>query len=249
MFSEADRQQAYDRVLEWARADPRVVAAAVVGSLAHRPGDRWSDLDLTFAVADSVRVHDVLDEWSANLAADFGAVRLFDLTSAGVTYRVFLLRGCLQFDLSFSPAAQFGAIGPDFRLLFGAAVPKPFVEPPAAEGLFGYAVHHAVRAHVCIQRGRYWQAEYWISSLRDNAMSLACRRLGLPAHYGKGFDALPDDIRGRCADALVRSLDGPELSRALKSAVAVLVREGEEAGELRARVEPLLRELVESRQD
>src|SRR5262245_6900272 len=131
MFSEEDRQRTYDRVLEWARADPRVVAGAVVGSLAHQPGDRWSDLDLTFAVADGVHVHEVLDDWSGRLAADFGAVRLFDLTSAGVAYRVFLLRGCLQFDLSFSPAAQFGAIGPNFRLLFGAAVRKPFVEPPS----------------------------------------------------------------------------------------------------------------------
>lgn len=247
MFSEADRQQAYDRVLEWAHADPRVVAGAVVGSLALQPGDRWSDLDLTFAVADGVHLHDVLDDWSARLATDFGAVRLFDLSSAAATYRVFLLRGCLQFDLSFSPAAHFGAIGPNFRLLFGAAAPKPFVEPPSADGLFGYAVHHAVRAYVSIQRGRYWQAEYWISSLRDNAMGLACRRLGLPAYYGKGFDALPEDIRARCADALVRSLDGPELSRALKSAVDALVREGGEAGELRSRVEPLLQELVGSR--
>jgi hypothetical protein len=77
-------------------------------------------------------------------------------------------------------------------------------------------------------------------------MSLACRRLGLPVYYGKGFDALPDDIRARCADTLVRSLDAPELSRALKSALGALVREGEEAGELRNRVEPFLRELVES---
>jgi hypothetical protein len=226
-----------------------VVAGAVVGSLAHQPGDRWSDLDLTFAVADSVHPHDVLEDWSVRLATEFGAVRLFDLSSAGVTYRVFLLRGCLQFDLSFSPAEHFGAIGPTFRLLFGTAAPKAFVEPPSADGLFGYAVHHAVRAYVCIQRQRYLQAEYWVSSLRDNAMSLACRRFGLPAYYGKGFDALPADLRARCADALVRSLDGPELSRALTSAVDILVREGEEAGELRARVVPLLRELVESRHD
>ncbi|HEX7136841.1 MAG TPA: hypothetical protein VF219_03305 [Vicinamibacterales bacterium] len=246
MFSEDDRQRVHDRVLEWARSDPRVVAGAVVGSLAHQPGDRWSDLDLTFAVADGVQLQGVLDDWSARLAADFDAVRLFDLTSSGITYRVFLLRGCLQFDLSFSPAAQFGAIGPNFRLLFGTAAGKPFVQPPAAEGLFGYAVHHAVRAHVCIERGRYWQAEYWISSLRDNAMSLACVRLGLPGYYGRGFDALPDEVRQRCEAALVRSLDGPELRRALGCAVDALLREGEQAGELRTRVEPLLRGLVVS---
>jgi len=244
MFTPDDRQRVYNQVVAWAESDSRVVAAAVVGSLAHQPGDRWSDLDLTFAVADEVPVHDVLADWSARLVREFRAVRLFDLPSGGAIYRVFLLPGCLQFDLSFSPAAQFGSIGPNFRLLFGSAIEKPFVEGPPADGLFGYAVHHAVRAYVSIERGRYWQAEYWISSLRDNGMSLACRRLGLPAHYGRGFDELPEDVRAGFKGAIVQSLDRPELSRALACAVGGLLREGEQAGELRSQAEPLLRELI-----
>ena len=51
MFSVDDRERVRDRVLEWASSDARVVAGAVVGSLAHGDGDRWSDLDLTFAVS------------------------------------------------------------------------------------------------------------------------------------------------------------------------------------------------------
>ena len=155
----------------------------------------------------------VLDDWSERLVEEFDAARLLDLPSGGAIYRVFLLCGCLQFDLSFSPATQFGAIGPNFRLLFGTTIEKPFIAPPSARELFGYAVHHAVRARVCIERSRYWQAEYWISSLRDNAMSLACRRLGLPAYYGRGFDDLPEDVRRGFADALVRSLERVELLR------------------------------------
>jgi hypothetical protein len=244
MFTSHDRDRVHDRVLEWARSDPRVVAGAVVGSLATQPGDRWSDLDLTFAVADGVPLLEVLDEWSERLADEFDAVRLFDLASAGAIYRVFLLRGCLQLDLSCSPSMQFGAIGPNFRLLFGTAIERPFVGPPSARELFGYAVHHAVRAHVCIERGHYWQAEYWISSLRDHAMSLACRRLGLPAYYGKGFDALPDDLRRGFTAALVRSLDRVELLRTLSYAVEALLREGSEAGELPANIEPRLREFI-----
>src|SRR5262249_10808277 len=182
MFTPPDRDRVQGRVLEWAQTDARVVGGAVVGSLAKQPGDRWSDLDLTFAVDEGVPVHAVLEDWSERLVKEFDGVRLLDLPSAGAIYRVFLLRGCLQLDLSFSPAAQFGAIGPDFRLLFGTATEKPFFQPPSARELFGYAVHHAVRARVCIERGRCWQAEYWISSLRNNAMSLACRRRGLPAY-------------------------------------------------------------------
>ena len=244
MFTPQDRDRVHRRVLEWAESDARVVAGAVVGSLARLPGDRWSDLDLTFAVSPDVPIREVLDDWTNRLAEQFDAVSLFDLPTGGAIYRVFLLSGCLQFDLSFSPVAQFGATGPNFRLLFGKVIEKPFIEPPSALELFGYAVHHAVRARICIERERYWQAEYWISALRDNALSLACLRLGLPAHYGRGFDDLPADVRAGLAEAFVRSLDRVESLRALRSAVEGLLREGRRVGERAAKVEPRLREFI-----
>ena len=54
MFSIEDRNRVRDHVLRLAVSDARVVAGAVVGSLALREADRWSDLDLTFAVADDI---------------------------------------------------------------------------------------------------------------------------------------------------------------------------------------------------
>jgi hypothetical protein len=244
MFTEQDRDRVYEGVLTWARSDPRVVAAAVVGSLATRPGDRWSDLDLTFGVSDEASIPEVLNTWSERLSQTFDAAALFDLPSGGAIYRVFLLRGCLQVDLSFAPASQFGAIGPDFRLLFGSAVSKPHVGPPSARDLFGYAVHHAVRARICIERGRLWQAEYWISGLRDNAMSLACRRRGLPAYYGRGFDELPAELRSHAEGALVRALQTETLAKALQCGVELLLAESGEAGDLPSNVEARLREFT-----
>jgi hypothetical protein len=105
-------------------------------------------------------------------------------------------------------------------------------------------VVYALHAHVCLERGKYWQAEYWVSALRDNALSLACRRRGLPAREGRGFDDLPADVRDGFADALVRSLDRDELLRALGVAVDGLLREADEARELAAKVEPQLRVLT-----
>src|SRR5258708_33616643 len=103
MFTEQDRDRVYNEVLRWARSDARVAAAAVVGSLATRPGDRWSDLDLAFGISDHAAVQEVLNAWSERLAASFDATALFDLPNQGAIYRVFLLRGCLQLDLSFAP--------------------------------------------------------------------------------------------------------------------------------------------------
>jgi predicted nucleotidyltransferase len=244
VFSVEERDGVRDRVLEMATSDARVIAGAVVGSLARNEGDRWSDLDLTFAVADGLPVVDVLEDWTRSLVDEFDAVHLFDLASGPTIYRVFLLPVCLQFDLSFTPASEFAAGGPKFRLLFGSVVEKPYPPPPSASELFGYAVHHALRARFCIERGRYWQAEYWVSGVRDYALSLACRQRDLPARRGIGFDDLPAELRDAFTDALVFSLERDELLRALASAVAGLLREATEVADIAAKVESQLRELT-----
>ena len=245
MFSVSERERVYERVLQMAAADRRVVAGAVVGSLALDEGDRWSDLDLTFAVADNLTILDILEDWTHSLVDEFEAVTLFDLPSGPSIYRVFLLPGCLQFDLSFTPASKFGATGPKFKLLFGSSVEKPFNQPPLPQELFGYGAHHALRARFCIERGRYWQAEYWISGVRDYALSLACLRRGLPAVQGRGFDALPQEVSRRFRHTLVASLDRKELLRALGCAIEGLLGEAQDVKILAGRVEPQLRQLIE----
>ncbi len=52
MFTVEQRDALRDRLLRLAQEDERVVAGAVVGSLASDGGDRYSDLDLTFGIAD-----------------------------------------------------------------------------------------------------------------------------------------------------------------------------------------------------
>src|SRR5256885_499524 len=93
-------------MLQLAEGDERIVAGAAVGSLAVGSGDRFSDLDLTFAVADHVPVAEVLDDWTRRLSDELAAVRLVDLERGPTIYRVFLLPDALQFDLSLTPAAH-----------------------------------------------------------------------------------------------------------------------------------------------
>ncbi len=244
VFNIGDRDRVRDRVLDMASSDPRVVAGAVLGSLAHDEGDRWSDLDLMFAVADDIPVAEVLEAWSRTIVREFGAVQLFDLPSGQIIYRVFLLPRCLELDLSFTPASEFGPGGPKFRLLFGEAVEQAEEPPTDAHELFGYAVHHTLHARSAIERGQYWQAEYWISALRDHVLALACRRKGLDGWYGRDFDRLPAEVLHPANDALVRSLGRDELHRALASAVTALLRESAEVRDMAEKVEGQLRELA-----
>jgi hypothetical protein len=244
VFTVEERDRVRERLVEWARDDPRIVAAALVGSLALGGGDRWSDLDLTFGLAEGADVADVLSGWTYRMEREFDAARLFDLPHLSTIYRVFLLPGDLQVDLSFTPENGFGALGPKFELLFGTAVEREQAPVPSPEELFGWGVHHALRARFCIERGKLWQAQYWIGGVRDQALALACLRRGLPTSYGRGFDALPAEVLDRFPDALVRSMDREELLRALGSAIECLLSEADQANGLAAKVEGQLRGLT-----
>src|SRR4051812_739298 len=152
MFTVAQRDALRERVLTLAEEDRRVVAGAAVGSLALGGGDRFSDLDLTFAVEDDVPVAEVLDDWTRTLSNELAALHLVDLERGPTIYRVFLLPEALQLDLSMTPAPRFAAAGPRFRLLFGetadgetAGAPKP----PLAEDLFGWGVIYGLHARGC----------------------------------------------------------------------------------------------------
>lgn len=239
VFSEADRARVWDRLVASARADSRLTAAAAVGSSA-TGGDRWSDIDLTFGVATGFTVASVLADWTDMLGADLGAVFLFDLPVEATVYRVFLLPGALQVDLSFAPAAEFFARGPRFRLLFGAAEERFRDVSPSVEETFGYGVHHLLRANVCIERERFWQAEYWLHQARDAALMIACHRCGLATNDGRGFDQLPVETRIAWSSALPCALTPDELRRALSLTTTGILAEAAGIVASEPRLRPIL---------
>ena len=231
MFTVEQRDALREHALQLAEADDRVVAGAAVGSLAVDSGDRFSDLDLTFGIADDVPVTEVLDDWTRTLVGDRDAVHLADLERGPTIYRVFLLPDALQFDLSMTPAAQFRPAGPRFRLLFGetAEGDDRASAPSVAHDLFGWGVIYALHARACIERGRVWQAEHYVGAVRDHALSLACLREGLPAVQARGYDDLSAATLARFEHAHVSALEPGPLRAALIASVLALMREGAEA--------------------
>jgi hypothetical protein len=238
MFTVEQRDALRDRVLRLAEEDDRVVAAAVVGSLAVAGGgDRFSDLDLTFGIADRVPVTEVLDDWTTRLVAELGAVTLADLERGSTTYRVFLFPGALQLDLSMTPAGQFRPYGPRLRLVFGqVAAEEPgayrppgslFIDTPAvAREIFGWGVIYALHTRACIERRRVWQAEHYVGAVRDHALSLACLRRGVVAVQARGYDELPPEILAQFNRTLVGAAEPGTLGVALAASVTALLREG-----------------------
>ncbi len=224
MFTPDDRERVASQLQRAAEDDARIVAAAFVGSTA-TGGDRWSDIDLSLGVADDVPVDAVLGDWTLTMST-LGGRKLFDYPAGASIYRVFLLPGCLQVDLSFTPATSFGPTTDRFTLLFGETVDHPAGAAPDPAHAFGLGVHHAVRAYVSLERVRLWQAEYWLSGLRDETLAIACIRCGLAPAHARGVDELPPDMLQRFEQTLPSSLDADELRRALGAAIELLLLEG-----------------------
>lgn len=231
MFTVEQRDALREHVLRLAKEDERVVAGAAVGSLALDGGDRYSDLDLTFGIADHVSTAEVLDDWTRTLIGEREAVHLADVERGPTTYRVFLLPDALQFDLSMTPAAQFRPAGPRFRLLFGETAPgdSEFPKPAVARDVFGWGVIYALHARACIERERVWQAEHYVGAVRDHALALACLREGRVAVQARGYDDLSAETLARFADAHVGAVEPATLRAALAASVGALMREGAEA--------------------
>jgi len=221
------------------------MGAALTGSAALGGADRWSDIDLFFGVVEGRTLEDVLDEWSTFMYRELDALHHFDVRAAPAIYRAFLLPSCLEVDLAFAPAAAFGAGGPHFRAIFGEPRAQPGMARPDRDHRIGLAWHHALHARVCIERGKVWQAEYWISAIRDEGLALACLRLGRPTDYAKGADTLPPELMEPWEGTLVRAMTLAELRRALDVAIMALLGELREtdAG-VAARLARPLRELA-----
>ncbi|WP_371407562.1 nucleotidyltransferase domain-containing protein [Kribbella sp. NBC_00662] len=245
MYTPADRSGLRDALVAQARADARITGAALTGSAAVGAEDEWSDIDLAFGLAPDADQTAVLADWTAAMYAEHGAIHHTDMWAGPTIYRVFLLPSTLQVDIAFAPTEAFGAVGPTFQLLFGEAAEQPPRSTPDPVDLIGMGWLYALHARSSIARGKAWQAEYMISGVRDHVLMLMCLRHGVPHSQGRGLHLLPAATTAPVELTLVRSLEIPELRRAFRASVDVLLTElAEVDAELAVRLTRTLRELT-----
>lgn len=212
-----------------ARADARASGGALTGSAVVGAEDRWSDVDTSFGIADGTDPEAVLADWTAKLDDELGVLHHWDLRHGPTIYRVLLMPGGLELNIAVTPAAEFGARGPKFRLLFGESVEHLPESSPDVEELIGFGWLWVLNSRTTIGRGKLWQAAYMVGALRDQALALACVRHGEPFGYGRGVDSLPPALLEPYEQTLIRSLDPDELRRALAAATELFLGEVAEA--------------------
>ena len=224
-FTPEERERLRGELVAAAERDTEIIGAAHTGSYAVNRVDRWSDIDLAFAVSPDADVRNIVARWTERRYNDHRAAAHFDVWHGPTLFRVYLLENTLQVDLAFWAARDFGAIGPAFRLVFGTAAPQQSPPAPSAGDLIGMAWLYALHARSSVARGRVWQAEYMVSGMRDQILALACVRHNVPAHQGRGLDDLPPHVRRPLEATLVRSLDPAEIERAFGMALDALLKE------------------------
>lgn len=226
MFTPESRAELRDALVETARRDPSIAAAALVGSGATGREDEWSDIDLALCLSPGMDPRSAADAWTVAMYEQYGAVHHLDVWATDALYRVFLLGSSLQVDLSFWPNGDFRATESSFRLLFGETGEPTTPPTPQPEQLAGMGWLYGLHARSAIARGRHWQAVLMLDGVRDQIIALACLRHGLNPYQGRGVDDLPSDlISAVLAPIRAREAEPSELRRSLATSTTTLLDE------------------------
>jgi|WetSurSiteA1Bulk_404760.scaffolds.fasta_scaffold11372_5 hypothetical protein len=215
LFTDIERNILLECVTKIAQSDNRVSGGALVGSFASNEIDRYSDIDITFGIKPEFEPLSVLNEWTISLKSEIEIVDYFDVKRDSAIYRVILFSNGLEIDLSVVPKIDYGPISPNFKLLFGEAINRTnFLEQPLRT-LIGWGWHHVLHANSAIKRLNLWQAEYWLSSLRNYIISMKCMRLGLPSAHARGADRINNFDKKVLESTLIQTLELKELYKVL----------------------------------
>jgi hypothetical protein len=222
VFSVQDRERLRAELVARARADHRIVGAALVGSGAAGGEDAYSDIDLALRVGPNADFDEVVADWTAWLVRAHSVVTTMDLGEPGALYRVFLLPTTLQVDVSFWAFGRFGGNGEPFSVIYGDEAVlhrRPgFDQPLALDMAWLYALH--VRS--ALARGRYWQALWMVNGLRDQLGSVWASRSGLNPAQARGIDDLPEEARAQLAGMVPASVSREALVAAFAAALGAL---------------------------
>jgi hypothetical protein len=223
-YTEADRESVLDRAVELLKADPRVEAAAITGSLGAGTADRWSDFDLDAILAEGVTADEVAEDWDELAYREWPVAHHYSTSFGSTLVRGYVLQNGLLADMAFTPGDEFSVWAP-VRIAFDrsgrasrAAVSwQPWAPTPDWSGEAGFAAHDVLHGSVAARRGRPWQALYFLGRIRNRTLALASERHG----YDSEDAARVDDLPPHELDALTRTLVGRPDAAALLAAIAL----------------------------
>ena len=146
--------------------------------------------------------------------------------------RGFLLRNGLLADIGFTPIGDFEAWAP-VKVAFdrtGSATKvaeawEAWTPTPDWRGESAFAAHDVLHACAAANRGRRWQALYFLQRIRTRTLSLASERHGLDSDDLAHVDDLPPAEVEAVLGTLVSDLETPSLLKAIDLATRAFLDE------------------------
>ena len=224
IFTAEERERLRAELISAAQSDPNLSAAAHTGSAATDRLDRWSDIDFALCLKPFAPSDQVIAEWTERLYSH-GAVTHTDIIRGPTLFRVFLMGNTLQVDIAFWSAADFGPMGPNFKLIFGKAHPQQPTPQPDPQALIGMAWLHALHVRSSLARGRILQTDYMLSGMRNHVFELMCLRCEVVSQQGRGLDDLPSSEQLTAAACIPRSMEPDNLKETFRRTMEVLTKE------------------------
>lgn len=232
IFVPSDREATLVRVLELLMADGRIEAAVITGSLGTQRADRWSDIDVASVVADAEDCERVAVDWIARIYRELPVAHHYRTAFGTTVVLGFLLQNGLEVDLAFTPSADFTVWGP-VRVAFdrtgtatrAATAPESWSPTPDWRGEAGFAWHDVLHACLAANRGKPWQALFFLQRVRNRTLSLASERHGSESDEFAHVDELPADERDPLLASLVSELDRGTLLEAIDAATHAFLEE------------------------
>jgi alkylation response protein AidB-like acyl-CoA dehydrogenase len=96
---------------------------------------------------------------------------------------------------------------------------------PDWTGEASFAWHDVLHAGAAVRRGRLWQGLWYLTRVRDRALSLAQQRHGYDADSCDYVDALPDEELAAFPSTVVACVEPAALLEALEAATRCLITE------------------------
>ncbi len=182
------QQKLVDDCCQWLKADDRILAAWLVGSLAQRTGDRFSDIDLYVVVRDAY--YDAVFSERETLARRFGDVlSTFEVEWPNCQMLGVILKNGIEIDLCYCRLDQCGIFKPNcrYRILFDRSgqleerLRKPVIyEDDPIEDIrdkINSSNYHFLHAIHSLARNDLWVAIYHVQQLRTILIDLLARRM------------------------------------------------------------------------
>jgi hypothetical protein len=232
MFTPEGRDAVLAKAVAMLSDDQRIDAVVLTGSLGREQGDRWSDVDLDAVVAAGDDADAVTRDWEATIYRELPVAHHYATEFGSTRVRGFLLRDGLLLDLAFTPIGEFEVWAP-VKVLFDrtgratkvASAWAPWSPTPDWRGDAGLAAHDVLHGCVAVNRGRPWQALYFLQRIRNRTLALASERHGNDSEDFVHVDDLPAAETSPLEASLVGSLERGALLEAIDRATRAFLDE------------------------